>query len=294
MDRGEFNKATLAGVAAALLSPLPASRREPVGPDLYRLYLTKPPVELMPYARLHAAQAESHDARCFAGWLAYLMDNRGEARAYFTHALDTAADDRQAAQALTCLSYVHRGTPTGLARAEEADARAVSADAWTRLWAKLQLASESASAGKPAACHAAMGDAARLLDRAEPGGEGFLSPAAKFRGWDEAYLAGARGGCHIRLGDGRIALAELKDAAAAKTTVHLAAFHLVHRGSAWALVGEPEPASDALGRALDGALATGYEQGIRRVLEARTRLPKEWNPLACVHALDERLRLAAR
>lgn len=296
-NRGEFTKGALTGMGVALLPPIGSFGPERVGPELYRLYLTRPPVELMPYARLHAAQVGSHEALCFAGWLAYLMDNRGEARAYFTRARDAAPDGRQAAQALTCLSYVYRGTPTGLAFAEEADARAVSADAWTRLWAKLRLASESAStpasAGKRSACYAAMRDAPGLLDRAEPVGEGFFSPAAKFHGWNEAYLAGARGGCHIQLGDGRNALAELKDTAASKTTVHLPALHLVHSGSAWRLQREPEPACDALIRAHERALATGYEQGARRVLEARTRFPGHWHSLACVRALDERLLLAA-
>lgn len=273
----------------ALLPPIGRSGPERVGPELYRLYLERTPDELMPYARLHAAQAASHEALCFAGWLAYLLDNRGEARAYLTRARDTALDDRQAAQALTCLSYVYRGTSTGLSFAQQADARAVSADAWTRLWAKLVLARESASADKPAACYAAMGQAPRLLDKAERSGEGFFSPAAKFHGWDEAYLAGARGGCHIQLGDGRSALTELKDAVASRTTVHLPALHSVHSGSAWRLQREPEPACDALARAHERALATGYEQGARRVLEARTQFPGPWRSLACVRALDERL-----
>ncbi|MGH8897835.1 MAG: hypothetical protein ACRDZ4_12630 [Egibacteraceae bacterium] len=292
-NRAEFNKAALAGMGLAVFPPLAAAGPEQVGPELYRLYLTRGPVELMPYARLHAAQVGSHDALCFAGWLAYLMDNRGEARAYFTRARDTAPNDRQAAQVLTCLSYVHRGTPIGLARAEEADAKAVSADASTRLWAKKALARECASApasaGMRAACYAAMRDAARLLDRPEPAGEGFFSPAARFHGWDEAYLAVERGQCHTLLGDGRSALAELRDATAAKTTVMLPTFLLVHRGSAWRLAREPEPACDALARALEPALATGYEQGVRRVLEARTRFPGNWSSLDCVRALDERL-----
>ncbi len=87
------------------------------------------------------------------------------------------------------------GTPTGLAHAEQAGARVVSAGAWTRLWAKLVLAREYASAGKPPPAMRRCGSAgAPRPGRAE--GRGGCED-------DRAPAGVASGAQRIRMGAGR-------------------------------------------------------------------------------------------
>lgn len=58
-----------------------------------------------------------------------------------------------------------------------------------------------------------------------------------------------------------------------------------------AAAGEPEGACQALGDALDRALAAGYTRGIERILGVRGRFHDAWAQLDCVRALDDQLRL---
>ncbi|MGH8900373.1 MAG: hypothetical protein ACRDYA_01505 [Egibacteraceae bacterium] len=230
VDRGELDKSAWRGWLRAAV-PLPASGRERVG-----LSCTARTSRAGRADAVRAAarrQAGSKEAWCFAEWLAELMDNRGEASAYFTHALEAAPDGRQAAQALALalLSYVDR------ARRPDWPTPSRPALAWSRRAHGHACGRSSCSPGStppPASHRPPCGDAAApgLLDRAE-----------------------------------------LKGAAAAKTTVHPPALHLAHSGSAWALVGEPESASDALVRAHDQRSPSATSKESATLVQSRNTMP---------------------
>lgn len=294
-NRNEFLMLLLTGSSGAMLPPLPGLADE--SPDhLYRQYATTPPADLIPSARLHAARVQDFDSICFVGWLAFMLDNRGEARACFTRARDMAADKRQKAQALLSLSNLHEGHRIAKDLIEEAVALAADADALTRMWAAIHLADMKAAAGERHDARAAMERAQRLLDKVDrDADDGLFSPAGRCAGWaDEAYLAGQRAEGYVKLKDGRSAQAELQVAMASPNrNVRVRTIQLATSGVAWVLEGEPDPASEALIAAWDRATTTGHELGLRDVLEARALMPPKWSSHASVRRLDERLQQLA-
>jgi hypothetical protein len=94
----------------------------------------------------------------------------------------------------------------------------------------------------------------------------------------------------INLGSGLITLGRVDEglqvlATASAPEAKWQSVAMINTAAAFVLIDEPERACTAL------LTATGYGMDSRRIRGVRTQFPARWDPLACVHELDERLRL---
>jgi len=250
-------------------------------------------------ARLAAVTVDAH---AMAGSLAFQAGNRPEARrhvALAAHVADGTGDPILRARAWALVAqhvYSPRAGGSGTARQTIAmlgrtKALARHADAYTRVWVALSLATEAAELGDVKLCLATVEAAERMLEGAAGHGGGFFSPAARY-GPLSLWLRGVSGRVAGLAGDleeaERLLGEELAGAVSPgqrrRVLADLARVRLEND--------EPEGASKALIEAVDSARETGYGSKVELAHYVRGRMPVEWNSLDCVVELDEQLALA--
>jgi tetratricopeptide (TPR) repeat protein len=167
----------------------------------------------LPVARRQRLAVVAGHLAGLAGSLAFDLRDEGKALAYFKVAVQ-AADDADspdlAAWALATRSLIptYTGDPAAaLALLQEAQDRARSHVSHSRLaWLAALEVRAHAGLGDAAASRAALGQADRAIERAEPEGGRF---ATDF--FDRPRLAGFRGTSHLLLGQPKAAQAALAD-----------------------------------------------------------------------------------
>lgn len=171
--------------------------------------------------------------------------------------LDQAADVSAGHAPGLVLANIHRWRGALHARAGDAEA------------AKPDLAAAEQGLGRPAPDH------------------GLFSPAALYRGM-EAFVEGARG--LVYAADGRFDAAERTLRVTSGLSARGQVKRLAYLGEVRVQAREPEGACQALGDGHGHAVAAGYTMGVERIRGVRDSFPPPWSPLACVAALDDRLR----
>lgn len=238
------------------------------------------------------------------GLLALHTATTSQARRYLALARDAAADSQDptlSAQALGASSELHspltyggnRGNPErAVTMLDQAIANMGKADGHTQGWLYLWRADAASDAEDIDTAWANVERAHQALATVAGSGQGLFSPAGLFRG-----LNGRAGLTHSqaltqtvagRYGEADPALVALSQRMTGRGYVIVMCDLAAVRVAA----GEPEGACQALGDALDRALAAGYTRGIERILGVRGRFHDTWAQLECVRALDDQLRLA--
>jgi len=276
---------------------------------------TRTPRSLLPALRSHlnlltgslqASQPEpvrrrllslTGETSALAGWLSYLLENRGDARLSWAYALELAreaGDDTLFALTLAMQRILHStisnggrygNTARAIALLDQAEAKlryGSSAHAYVMVLAK--RAEEHAASGDAAAAHHDLERAEGLLQNAPPPEDGF------FTWWDGARIAGYRGSCALALGEAREASAVLETALADTSASLIGQRCAVATDLAAALArqGEVERSCQLLTESLDTAEPSGLEELVLRVAGARQHL-RQWEDAPDVRRLDERL-----
>jgi transcriptional regulator with XRE-family HTH domain len=286
--------------------------------DAGRKYWDLPPRSLLPSVRALLATLQdglrgtengplrrpllslTAETAALEGFLAFRLDNRGDAGLSFRMAEDlaeAAGDQPLRAHALVGLHALYSSVPLGghggdtaaaLAMLDEAErAAGRAADPLLRTWIHAGRAEEHAVLGDPIACQRDLDDADRALSSAGRRTTGFFSH------WDRFRLAGFRGNCLLILGHPREAAATLAEALRNTPPSLLGPYACVcaDLGAAHAQLGDVERACDLLSRGLAVACrAEAGPDGIERIAGIRNRYIHADSPV--VKDLDEQLLLA--
>lgn len=278
--------ATLTRLVAAHLNELTRRLDEPITPGLRRV--------------LGAATAE---VAALAGWLAALTDRRGDARAAYYLARDTARealDDTQHALALGSLALLSSslrrdgaGSPAAARLLEQADLLVpASAPPTARAWLAGQLAEQQAALGQEDAAQRALEDMDEAF--AEPRDDGVPVASAPYTEravltfWGECGPGPdqARGIGASCTGDPG-AVEALQGAADRATEPLGSATLLVDLGQAQLRRGEVEAAASAFARATSLAGRHGYTSRLEWLRGLRRQIRDDRLP--AVRELDEAL-----
>ncbi|MGH8896464.1 MAG: helix-turn-helix domain-containing protein [Egibacteraceae bacterium] len=210
---------------------------------------------------------------------------------------EASGDPTLRAQALTTFANLYDPLARGGAGGDPTETKRLldqAADAATGHAPGLVLADIQKWRG---ALHARAGDAEAAkpdLAAAEQGlgkpagpDHGLFSPAALYRGM-EAGVERIRG--LVYAADGRFDAAERTLRVSPQATPRGHVTRLVFLGEVRVQAREPEGACQALGDGHGQAVAAGYTMGVEQIRSLRDRFPPPWSPLACVVALDDRLR----
>jgi hypothetical protein len=251
----------------------------------------------------HRLEATAGNNLALMGWLAFDLNSRTEALAYWTLAERGARQGGHRAlhaRVLAARSILHATTAdggrtgdpdAGIRLLEQARAEASGrASALTQCWMALRLAEEYAARGNPDACR-------RMLDHAEQAfatvsgqdPDGYF--ATFINRWDHTTLECFRGVCHVLLKEPAEAEAVLRPALAEQTNYGRQVVVSADLGAAYVLAGQPEPACDVLSDAVTVCRTIGFPIGVQRILGVRAAMPEPWTDLSCVRELDEQLRL---
>jgi hypothetical protein len=243
------------------------------------------------------------ETAALAGWLAHLLDNRGDAYTHWTFARDVArqaGDGPLLAHALVATSVLYsnvrrthdpRRSDAALTLLGAADTAAgVGSSPILRSWLLARRGEEHAMNGDAVASARDFDEAARVQATAAEPGAGVL------RQWDEARLTTWRAHCLVRLGDVAEGIALLDDVLAgmqeprlydrSRALIELAAAH-THRAREGV-----EPACALLTTAAHLAGRAGLVSHVERIWTVRERL-SPWRDTAPVQALDEQLVMGA-
>jgi hypothetical protein len=261
--------------------------------------------------RLHQPMGERHRQQlnsvtggtaAMAGWLSYVLDRPGDARAYFTLARDVAqqADDAALlAHALGGLSLLYSSVPRGgdggdtataLELAIEGERVAQRAPALTRSWLAARVAAEHAAGGDARSSDRAMGQARDHLEQASG-----LEPVGTFNygdffGWNAGHLDGYRGSCEVLLGRPKQAADVLSGLLMTTSPTMVRRLSAIRTDLAVASLqlGDVDAACDQAVEALGVAADTGYTLGLARLQGLRTKLGP-WRTHSGVRELEDRL-----
>jgi hypothetical protein len=247
----------------------------------------------LPVARRQRLVVVAGHLAGLAGSLALDLRDEAKARAYFrvaVQAADDAGSPDLAAWALATHSLIptYTGDPAAaLKLLRDAQDRAHGHASNSRLaWLAALEARAQAGLGDAAASLAALGQADRAIERAEPAGGRF---ATDF--FDRPRLAGFRGASHLLLGQPKAAQAALADVLALRDRADVKGRSLARLDLAQAYV--QDRAVDEACAAVVDALAIRHENRVgpimRRTREVRTLL-EPWRDEQQVRELDEQLR----
>jgi tetratricopeptide (TPR) repeat protein len=239
-----------------------------------------------------------------AGWLSYNVNNRGDAEAFWTFAVDRARElhsDQLMAYALGVRSNVFSAVPKrsgspldaalSIGQLEQAISLAKKgAPPALRAWLYSRRGEEYAVAGDRRGAYADVDRAHKVLGRHHEATDDFPI----LRTWRDARLSRYQGSVAELLGDHREAIAIL-----ANTLEQLLPSYLPQRAmalsdlaTAYARLPRPEVEHSAglLGQSHQIATRGGLGEANRRVMEARRHL-QPWADAPAVKQLDEQLRL---
>jgi len=260
---------------------------------LARLVEAGPPPSLAkPLAKI------AGDTYMLSGWLAFLLEDRRNARHLWTHADQLAAefgDERLHAHVLIARSSLVSGLPYGrrggdsglvLSMLNEAAERS-RGDPFLNVWLKSRRAEEHGAAGN--SCESARDLLAAERDLAGVGDQDDdrLLPGPR----TPVDLAGYAGNCAVLLGHDRQASDVLQRAAeeAPRSRATFRAVLLNDLGAALARLGELERSCAAFMESLDLAGETGASVHVQRVAGASRSLSR-WQSSPQVQELEHRLR----
>ncbi len=261
---------------------------------------------LSPAARRRASSLAGEVA-AFAGWLAFLKDQRGAARAHFALARDAAheaEDDALYASVLGSMSYLCSRTHSSTGQGDTATALALIDQANARLPAEAPASLRSWLAARQGVEHAADGDdygynrhierAKEILRdaRGEPAQEGFFSDGGRFATWDEALLRGFEGTGLVLLGRAQEAEAVLWRTLSETPYSKRRSTTLADLAAAYVQQQEINQACRAAKDSLAIATEIGFSLGVQRLHGVRARMHR-WDNEPAVRDLDAELVRAA-
>lgn len=261
---------------------------------------------LSPAAR-RKASGLAGEVAAFAGWLAFLKDQRGAARAHFALARDAAheaEDDALKASVLGSMSYLcsrthsptgHGDTVTALALIDQANATIPDeAPASLRSWLAARQGVEHAADGDEDGYFRSMDRAKTILrDHAgETTPQGFFSDGGRFATWDEALLRGFEGTGLVLLGRAAEAQTVLWESLAETPYSKRRSTTLADLAAAYAQQSEVAQACRAAKDSLAIATEIGFSLGIQRLHGVRARMHR-WDSDPAVRDLDVELAKAA-
>lgn len=249
-------------------------------------------------ARLDAVVVGAHAQ---AGMTAFNAGRWAVAYRHLVVAVDVAAvsgDPALHAHALGMFGYLFSSFPRGgrggnpvrsLALFDRAVEESAKADGWTRGWLRTWRADQHATCGDVEAALVDV-DAADLAF-----GEG-VAPARGF--WSRAtygdameqHLDSVRGVALALVGHDNDADQAFDRVLTLPANIHRQANTFGHIGLVRARAGALDGASEALLEGLDAAEPAGYAMGVERIRGVRAQFRDGCAGLACVRALDERLR----
>jgi transcriptional regulator with XRE-family HTH domain len=242
------------------------------------------------------------ETAALAGWLSFLLDDRGSAHAAYALAGEFAGqaeDTLLGAHLLVVRSLLHSRVPWGwvsggdtvmaMALLDRAQAEAGPPSPFLHSWLLAHRAGEHAAAGDANAAQRDLEGAATALSAASTGSYGL------FGYWDGTRLAAARGACAVSLGESTEAITVLEDALAkvcpGVTVVRCNI--LTDLGAAYALEWELGQACVLLTDALAMAAQAGLGGAVQRIVAVRQQHLTKWRRTSQVAELDEQLRMLA-
>jgi transcriptional regulator with XRE-family HTH domain len=282
---------------------------EAIGASLGRLWKISPPAALLPAVHAHLgtlgnlapagtrSQALAADVASLAGYLAFQLEERGRASAYWSLARRLARDigGETESRALIGASALHSTvadggvlTPsrTALALLDAAEASAgPRASRLLRAWVLARRAEEHAALGDGYAADADLAAAGGCLRDPQPCADCIIGPR------ESSQLAGFQGSCAVLLGRYEDAAGVLR-ASLDTMPAGMVAWRSVvsaDMGAALAGMNEVDAAADALSVALDLAAEAGAPEHARRVRGVRQRHLSRFADVPAVRHLDERL-----
>jgi tetratricopeptide (TPR) repeat protein len=249
------------------------------------------------------------DAAAMQGVLELNMGNPDQARDSFDLALDLAHEARDARlEALIIATETWLWSPGSLdARATGTPQQAVDAlahactlgqhaPAPAQVWLHAFRARDLAVAQDGKSTARALAVAQDILARLDPDGPGwgFFSAHGELAGFDGGRIHAIEGYARLGLGQHADAVSTLRQALDDPTMPTIKRCIIGDRlVKAWVGTGQPEPACAAGIAALDQATAAGFTLTVEQVRDIRATFPDNWEGLACVRELDERLRALA-
>jgi transcriptional regulator with XRE-family HTH domain len=248
--------------------------------------------------RLRSAAGE---AAALAGWLSFLLDDRGAADAFYTYATALAQDAGDPAlrsHLLVVRSQLYSKVPRGdqggdtdvpLALLDEAHAAAGTSSPLLLSWLLAHRGRERAVRGDADGARRDLAQAERALADAGRGGHGL------FGYWDDARLATFGGACALWLGQAGKAIGILEEAltriSPGVTAVRSGV--LADLGAAYAQQWEVGQACVLLTDALAMAVQGGLAGTVQRIVGVRRHDLARWRHTPAVIEFDEQLRLVA-
>lgn len=239
-----------------------------------------------------------------AGWLAYNVNNRGDAGAFWDYAEERARElgsDQMLAYALGVKSTIWSAVPKRGSSALDAAISTSLLDQAISLakkgsapslrgWLYSRRAEEHAVAGNRRGAYADIDRAYKVLGRNQLSSDDFPI----LRTWKDARLSRYHGSVAELVHDHREAIAILTSTLAQLPPSYLPqrAMAMTDLATAYARLPRPEVehSSDLLGQAHDIAAPAGLGEAMRRIMEVRHHL-QPWVHTPAVKQLDERLRL---
>jgi hypothetical protein len=232
-----------------------------------------------------------------AGWLSFLTENLGEARAHYSYARSVAVDIGERtlnAHTLIAESALHfttayarlpRDTVTALRMLDEAALMEKELPPALRAWLASRQAEEYATLKNDLETHRALERARTAVGHSVTSDlNGFLSV------WTEARVAGYEGTCLLLLDDARGAASILEQAMASTSPSRVTARAGIQAdlGGAYVQQGELAEGARLIGDAFESSAKMGFALGMHRAFLMRARMGKATNEPA-VRELDMRL-----